>query len=167
MGGAIVVAVILIGVALVLLNSTGSGGGSGDSSSGGGGAVSSGGTASPNPKLQQLAAAIAQAEGFGIEGAIPTLANNPGDLVLGDKGYGTMGAAGITVFASAQDGWNALYHELNLIFSGTSHVYTTAMTFAQVAAHWTQTEVGSWAHNVATYVGASVNDSLAAWFERF
>lgn len=166
MAGAIAVAVILVGVSLFLLNSKGSGGGSGDSSLGGGGAVPSGGTASPSSKLQQLAAAIARAEGFGIEGAIPTLANNPGDLVLGDQGHGTMGM-GITIFGSANDGWNALYHELNLIFSGTSRVYNTAMTFAEIAAHWTQTEVGSWASNVASAVGASVTDSLDAWFKGF
>ena len=164
MGGAIAVAVVLIGVALFLLNSS-SGGGSGDSSSGGGGAVPApGGTALPSAKLQQLAAAIAQAEGFGIEGAIPTLANNPGDLVRGDQGHGTIGS-GITVYGSVEEGWNALYHELGLIFSGTSKVYNTAMSFAEMAAHWTLTETGAWANNVASYVGASVNDSLASWFK--
>src|ERR1700730_16316587 len=67
MGGAIAVAVVLIGVALFLLNSS-SGGGSGDSSSGGGGAVPApGGTALPSAQLQQLAAAIAHDEGVGIE----------------------------------------------------------------------------------------------------
>ena len=36
----------------------------------------------------KFARAIAKAEGFGLPGALPTRANNPGDMMLGDRGWG-------------------------------------------------------------------------------
>ena len=77
-----------------------------------------------------LAQAVANAEGFEFPKAlIPTLANNPGDLELGDVGYGVMQASGgnrITVFASASLlGWAALENQdFEKIFSGRSKPYS-------------------------------------------
>lgn len=95
-----------------------------------------------------LAEAIADAEGFGVAGAIPTVAHNPGDLVLGDRGFGTLGAEHITVFQDDATGWAALEHELTLIRTGKSHVYEPSMTIGQMAVKWTDTQVGAWAQNV-------------------
>jgi hypothetical protein len=81
-----------------------------------------------------LASAIAQLEGFGPQGNIPTLSNNPGDLEIGDVGYGTVQAAGgnkITVFGSLQDGWSALENQINKIFNGTSAYYNPSTTIQQ------------------------------------
>lgn len=81
-----------------------------------------------------LANAISQLEGFGAPSAIPTLANNPGSLELGDQGYGTITAQGgqqITVFGSLQDGWNALENQLNKIFNGTSQYYNPNQSLSQ------------------------------------
>jgi hypothetical protein len=111
-------------------------------------------------KVQAFAKAIAKAEGHGIPGAIPTEANNPGDLVLGDKGYGTLGSAGITVFPDIQSGMNALYKELALIIAGQSHVYNLDMTISDMAQHWTTTQQDEWANNVANALGVSTDTTL-------
>ena len=100
-------------------------------------------------KPSALAAAIAHAEGFGVVGAIPTQAHNPGDLVLGDKGHGTLGAEAITVFQDDATGWAALDHQLEMIRTHRSHVYTVGMTIREMAAHWTRTQPDAWAQNVA------------------
>lgn len=101
-----------------------------------------------------LAKAIAHAEGFGMPNAIPTLAHNPGDLVLGDKGHGTLGSEGITVFQDNATGWAALEHQLSMIRLGQSHVYVNSMTIQQMADKWTATQPQAWAHNVADYLAA-------------
>ncbi len=108
-----------------------------------------------------LARAIAEAEGFGVFNAIPTLANNPGDLELGDVGFGVYQGrtivfksesnpkpSGVTIFPDAVSGWAALEHELTLILSGKSTVYKPTMTIAEMAKRWTQTEQSQWALNV-------------------
>lgn len=99
-------------------------------------------------KHSDLALAIAHAEGFGIKDAIPTKAHNPGDLVLGDKGHGTLGSEKITVFENDQTGWAALEHQIDLIRMGKSHVYRSSMTIEEMAKHWTATEQTAWALNV-------------------
>lgn len=86
------------------------------------------------PTLPPLASAIAQAEGYGVGNSIPTQANNPGSLELGDLGYGTLSAAGgqqITVFPSATDGWNALGNQINSIYNGSSNYYNPTQTLIQ------------------------------------
>ncbi len=102
--------------------------------------------------MSRMALAIAHAEGFGLAGTIPTKAHNPGDLVLGDKGFGTLGAECITVFQDDATGRAALEHQLDAIRLGKSHVYTNSMTIAQMASKWTATQRDEWAHNVADYL---------------
>ena len=82
-------------------------------------------------KASSFAKAISNAEGFGTPGTIPTLANNPGALELGDVGHGVMQAANgqqITIFGSAQEGWDALNNQINEIYTGKSKRYSTPMT---------------------------------------
>ncbi len=114
---------------------------------------------------QQLAQAIAKAEGYGVPNAIPTVANNPGDLKLGDVGYGTMGT-GITVFASADDGWSALYHQCDLMLTGRSAVYSLDWSLAQVGSKYANGDP-NWAINVAFalttlgYIGVTTDTTLS------
>ena len=61
-----------------------------------------------NSRVQALAQAIATAEGFGVPGAVPTRANNPGDLVMGDQGLGVANAEGVTIYPTIAAGWAAL-----------------------------------------------------------
>lgn len=83
-----------------------------------------------------LAQAIAHAEGFGQVGAIPTRANNPLDLVVGDRGLGTLGAENITVFPTAEDGWAAAETEMDLIRTRHSRWYTPSTSLAEMAARY-------------------------------
>src|SRR5260370_927931 len=81
------------------------------------------GTDSSGNKITKFMVAIAEQEGFGVPGAIPTRANNPGDLTksLGYEITGeTLGTAGIAIFVDVPNGWAALEEQLNLIRSGNS-----------------------------------------------
>lgn len=81
-----------------------------------------------------LANAISGAEGFGQPLTVPTLANNPGALELGDQGHGVMQAANgqkITIFGSLQEGRAALDHQLQIALTGKSSKYSPDMTLEQ------------------------------------
>ena len=114
-------------------------------------------------KIPALACAIAHAEGYYVSGAIPDRANNPGDLELGDIGNGILGHR-ITIYATERAGCLALYHELDLIFAGRSHYYTTDMTFAQFAVVWTGSDKSvSWATVVTKLLKTTFNTTLLEW----
>lgn len=106
-------------------------------------------------------AAIANAEGYGISGAIPTTANNPGDLVLGDQGYGTLGN-GITVFPTPQAGATALDNQVGLMASGQSANYSPNESISQIGQTYagTGTQGTNWAQNFAKYLGVSPTSTL-------
>lgn len=108
--------------------------------------------------VRDLALAIARAEGFGVQGAIPTRANNPGDLVIPGWTGAKLGDQGISVFPSPSEGWSRLYHQLDLIVRERSHVYTLDDTFAEFGAKWTQTQSGEWVGNVLAYLASKGYD---------
>lgn len=114
-------------------------------------------TTYPQP-IKTFADAIARQEGFYIAGSIPQRANNPGDLKLGAP---TLGTSGITVFASADAGWNALYRQLWSIVTGASGRYNLDMSIADMARTWTATQQSAWSRNVADYLG--VDPSTKLW----
>lgn len=123
------------------------------------------GSLNPTQGVIAMAQAIAEAEGFFVPGNIPARAHNPGDLTEGDFGdtgvYLTSSSgAKIIVYASDQDGWNALYEKLQNIANGTSSVYSPDMTIAQFANKWTSTQQSSWADNVASSIGADINSVI-------
>jgi len=113
-----------------------------------------------------LADAIANAEGANVPGSIPNRANNPGDLKLGDIGYGTLAAAGgqqITVFPSLAAGMAALEHQISLIASGQSKAgYPAGGSIADIAAVYTGGSGTSWAQNVANFLGLTPESSFAS-----
>jgi hypothetical protein len=112
-----------------------------------------------DPRIKELAQAIASAEGFGIPGSIPTLAHNPGDLVV--PGWvGEVLGEGVSVFDSDNSGWQHLYHQIGRIAVGSSHVYSLDMTIEQMAARWTETQVEAWAQNVASFLSVPVTTTL-------
>jgi hypothetical protein len=110
--------------------------------------------------IQQLAQAIARAEGFGVPGAIPTVAHNPGDLVIPGWEGDTLGSAGISVLPDDNTGWARLYHQLQLIVDGRSHVYSLDDSISDMASKWTTTEQEAWANNVAAALGVSPDVTL-------
>jgi hypothetical protein len=110
-----------------------------------------------------LANAISQLEGFGNPSSIPTLANNPGNLELGDVGYGTITAQGgqqITIFGSLDDGWTALENQLSKIFNGTSNYYTPDQTLAQFGNTYSGGNP-SYGTNLASKLGVDPSTTLA------
>lgn len=115
-----------------------------------GGDIATGG----NP-AGRIADAIAFAEGFYVNGSRPQRNNNPGNLTL-SLGFPTIGTDGqFVIFATANDGWNALRKQVSLMLSDQSGVYNSAMSILEMAGHYTLTEVNAWAANVATRLGVS------------
>src|SRR5258708_37405349 len=99
-----------------------------------------------------LSIAISVAEGFGREGAVPTLAHNPGDLKVDGWTGPVLGAEKIPVFANDEEGWNRLHVKLQRIVNGASHVYSLDMTFEKFGQKWTDTAQGPWIHNVIAHL---------------
>lgn len=122
-------------------------------------------------KADALAHAISKAEGWGVPDALPTRCFNPGDLCLGDRGWGT--EAGKTVYEKADfsadlqdktDGASALRRECLAILSGASHVYETSWTFLQLAQEYTGNDnETAWANIVCGALGISTDMTLAAY----
>lgn len=113
----------------------------------------------------ELAAAIAQAEGYNVPGSIPARANNPGNLENGNIGYGTITAAGgqqITIYPPGDAGMAALENQINLMVSGQSSNYTPDMSIAQVGSIYSGDSSGTWANNVASALGVSPSDNFAS-----
>ena len=117
---------------------------------------------------KQLAKAISIAEGYGIAGDIPTLANNPGDLILPNWKGSKLGGQGISVLDAdtlesplyPNGGWFKLLRQIQFIAEGHSHVYNLDMTIQDMAAEWTRTQVDDWATNVANALGVTPETTL-------
>jgi hypothetical protein len=114
------------------------------------------------PQLQPLTTAIAQAEsGGGIAGVAAT-ANNPGNLFIGDQGYGTA-SNGETIFGSMSDGWAALENQVQGMLNGSSSIYNPNMSIQDAASLYTGGDnPTAWANNVATGLGTTPSSSLAS-----
>jgi hypothetical protein len=111
---------------------------------------------------QTLADAISSKEGFGTPLAVPTLANNPGALELGDVGHGTMQAANnqrITIFGTLAEGKAALDKQLNLILSGKDPKYPPNMTLEEFGKKYSGGDTGYGAH-VAAALGVDPSTTL-------
>ena len=121
-------------------------------------------------KVRRFAGAIAFAEGFWDTagkvhiGSRPARNNNPGDLVTPPQWSGQSGNDGpYAKFATAQDGWNALYGMLRRDLSGQSAIYSPDMTVSDFAYTYTATEQDVWSENVAGYLGISRDTKLSEW----
>lgn len=118
----------------------------------------------PSDKVKQIAQAIAHAEGFGVAGAIPTRAHNPGDLKMGDIGNGAIN--GKTVFASDVDGWNALYKQIDLMVSGGSEYYQPSDSWRRIATVWVGTsDYVNWLNTVTGDLGVDSDSSLQEYMD--
>ena len=110
--------------------------------------------------LSPLGQAIATAEGAN------SVTNNPGNLELGDIGYGTWQAAGgqqITIFPTLAAGQAALENQINKIASGTSTAgYNPSMSIAQVGTIYSGSSNGNWANNVASALGVTTDTNFAS-----
>lgn len=109
--------------------------------------------------LKRFAEAIAFAEGWYVVGSIPQRLNNPGDLKT--SGIPSIGqdAQGHLHFASPDDGWRALYRQLQIIVDGKSAHYSLGMTILQMGDKYAPGSV-SWPRNVAARLNVSTGTRL-------
>ena len=107
----------------------------------------------------KIADAIAFAEGYFVPGSRPRRNNNPGDLERDVTGKGIAWDGPYVIYATTQDGREALQHQVRLMFSG-SHIYKPSMTIAAVARRYTATDSAIWALNVAARLGVTVATRL-------
>jgi len=122
-------------------------------------------------KVDQLAQAIATAEGFfnPDPNVIPRRAHNPGNLTksFGFTTLGTANSEGVLIFSSDDDGWSALKGQATGMLTGGSHVYSPTMTLAQIARIYTGgDQSGFWATNAARVLGISPDQTLVDFLER-
>jgi hypothetical protein len=121
-------------------------------------------------RIWDICRAVALAEGYNRgPGAAPFDLNNPGDLSPGDEGgFPTAGAphphggSYVIHFATANDGWQALYYKFRNIASGASTVYSPGWSWAQIAALYAG-DAASWLRNVTTALGVDPASSLASY----
>src|SRR5258708_2292977 len=110
--------------------------------------------------IMALSRGIARGEGAYVSGSLPQRSNNPGDLTK-SFGFNTTGVAnkeGVLIFETMEDGWNALYSQIRLIFNSKSKVFSTNMTIWDFASMWTlgrapqtageRASVGGWVTSV-------------------
>jgi hypothetical protein len=65
--------------------------------------------------VSKLARLMAQEEGFGIAGAVPTIRNNPGDLTHAPgEVHAPNDPNGVGSFQTAEEGWDALERQLQI-----------------------------------------------------
>lgn len=109
--------------------------------------------------VDKLAYAIALAEGFFVSGSRPQRNHNPGDLERDVTGRAVGRDGPYVVYASDNDGWDALKLQVGLMFGG-SHIYTPDMSIADVASHYTATDQTAWASIVAGSLGVTPDTLL-------
>lgn len=115
--------------------------------------------------INKFSEAIAKAEGFYVPDSVPARAHNPGDLTDdGDIGLGVIQTSGpqgakITIYATDEDGWNALRRKVRRMLSGRSEVYPTHLTVMEVALKYAGD--AKWGFNVAKSLGVDTRMTLA------
>jgi hypothetical protein len=117
-------------------------------------------------KVEQFAKAIAYAEGFWdrngniIVANRPARNNNPGDI----EGTGDAGSDGVYAkFSTLSAGWEKLYAQLRLDFSGGSKIYSPSMTISDYAWTYTATQPDSWSEAVAEWLGVTRDTKISDW----
>ena len=120
--------------------------------------------------VKRFGDAVEVAEGYGRPGAIPTRANNPGDLTDdGDIGLGVIHSGGphgaaITIYPDYFTGRQCLDRKNRNIFNGASEVYLLSMSITEVGMKWAG--VREWGDNAAEKLGVSPATTLAELVEQ-
>ena len=110
--------------------------------------------------IDRLADAIAFAEGFYVKGSRPQRNHNPGNLTLDLTGKSVGQDAIYVVYATDEDGWEALKKQVRMMLDNSSKIYNNAMSILDVAKRYTTTEQLAWARNVASRLGVTVDTRL-------
>lgn len=111
-----------------------------------------------------IARAIAFAEGFYSPGSRPGRNHNPGDLTLDIGGNDIHPVAfdgPYGIYQSDADGFADLQQQILLWLTGKSKVAGPSDTIAMLSRKYTATEQDSWAKNVSSYLGVSVDTPLS------
>lgn len=114
-------------------------------------------------KARLLAQGITLAEGGDVEGSRPFRNNNPGDLEEnGDLGKDS---GGYGVFSSRAAGDQALVDQCLKILAGTSRIYRTDWTWAQVAEEYDKggDALVNWLPNVISVCGMRPDQTVSDW----
>ena len=117
---------------------------------------------SAQDRIDDLAKAIAKAEGCYIKGTIPNRYHNCGDLKL-VKGWRYPGQVGVgkgghVIFKNDKYGWEALRHQIEKIIAGDSKFYNVNLTIKQLGKKYATSSL--WAKNVAHNLGATPTTEL-------
>lgn len=99
--------------------------------------------------VDALAQAIAQNEGWNVNGSLPQRLNNPGDLMSGGS---------LESFPNPQSGWDALTSKLNNISNGNSKTYPLNETLSDFANTYTGGDPNA-ANNIASSLGGGFSPS--------
>jgi len=119
-------------------------------------------------KVNNLAAAISHAEGFGRRGTIPSRYHNPGDLKARPEsaplaGQVRIGKAGHIVFKDDEAGKAALRECILMMMDGRSRYYDANMSFNQVARRYAE-NWRPWVKAVSKELGVAPTTTLRAYF---
>ena len=104
--------------------------------------------------VMELAKAIAEMEGFGIPGALPTRNHNPGDLRRSK--FQSFTKDGFAYFQDDETGWTALIYDLCIKITGKSTTgLTPESTLRDLIYKWTATDQYVYLTHVALKLGVS------------
>lgn len=103
-------------------------------------------------RVDQLANAVARAEGFYVKGSKPARMHNPGDLKT-DGNY--------RHFRTDKAGFEALTGQIVRVIEGRSKAYTLNMSIRQMARKYASSP--TWPKNVAKILGVPETTTLRAW----
>jgi hypothetical protein len=121
----------------------------------------------PGDRVGILAQAIATAEGYYAPGdreghSLPRWLNNPGSLkkpALGAESLPTWKETGLIVFPNERMGWDALKHQVDLMVTGKSSVYSPSDSILDVARKYADGDL-NWGENLARQLGISLSCTL-------
>ena len=112
--------------------------------------------------VQQLANSIAQMEGFNTPGTIANRYNNPGNLRYATTQTGTADTVNgkFATFATAADGWQALYDYIQ----SKANSGTTLRDFIYTYAPPTENDTSSYLNYLSGQLGVSADESLGVLY---
>lgn len=113
--------------------------------------------------IQDLANSIAKFEGYFVSNSVAARNNNPGNLRYANQ-TGTVGkdSKGFAIFGTAEEGWTALSHQINL----DANRGLTLASFMNKYAPSSENDTNSYLSYVSSQTGVDPSMTLDAGFRR-